>query len=78
MVEFKLARNRQLKRNLQNQLEIYKKANETEQGIHVIIYFSKEELEGVNKILIELKLSVGDNIVLIDARSDNKISASKA
>lgn len=77
MVEFKLARNRQLKRNLQNQLEIYKKANETEQGIHVIIYFSKGELERVNKILTELKLSVGDDIVLIDACSDNKISASK-
>ena len=77
VVEFKLARNKQLKKNLQNQLEVYKKANETEKGIHAILYFSKDELERVNKILTELKLSVGDDIVLIDARSDNKISASK-
>ncbi len=77
LVEFKLARNKQLKKNLQNQLEVYKKANETEKGIHAILYFSKDELERVNKILAELKLSVGDDIVLIDARSDNKVSASK-
>lgn len=77
LVEFKLARNKQLKKNLQNQLEIYKKANNTDKGIHVILYFSKEELERVNKILAELKLSPGDDIVLIDARFDNKVSASK-
>lgn len=77
LVEFKLARNNQLKKNLQNQLEIYKNANDTKQGIHVILYFTSDELARVNKILKELNLSVGENLVLIDARSDNKKSASK-
>lgn len=77
LVEFKLASNSQLKRNLANQVEIYEKANETHNSIKVILYFTDTELNSVYKILKELKLKEGKNLVLIDARP-NKLSASKA
>lgn len=78
LVEFKLASNPQLKRNLENQIEIYQKANNTDKSIKVILYFSKDELDKVNKILTELKILGSRDIVLIDARNDNKPSASVA
>lgn len=43
LVEFKLASNTQLKKNLQNQLGIYLKANNTNKGIICILYFNKRE-----------------------------------
>lgn len=76
LVEFKLASNPQLEKNLLNQVEVYKKANNTENSIKVIIYFSKKELEKVIDILNRNNLNDKENIVLIDARKDNKISAS--
>jgi hypothetical protein len=78
ILEFKLARNKKLKKNLQKQLEIYKDANGTEQGMHAIIYFSEAEFKRVNKILVEVGLFGNSNVILIDARSDNKPSASNA
>jgi len=78
IVEFKLASNPQLKRNLQNQVELYKRASNASSGLTVILYFSQKELDKVNKILKELGLQGNANIVLIDARADNKPSASKA
>lgn len=76
LIEFKLAKSSKLKPNLKKQLEIYKKANKTEYGIKVIIYFTEEEYKRVIGILEELELTEDKNIVLIDARKDNKISAS--
>lgn len=78
MVEFKLAKNTQLKRNLTNQLEIYKRASDAEAGFKVIVYFTEAELVRVEGVLSELGMSDDANIVLIDARDDNKPSASKA
>jgi len=78
LVEFKLATNSQLKRNLANQVAIYEKANDTKKSIKVILYFTRADLNRVQKILRELKLTDDPNIVLIDARRDNKPSASKA
>lgn len=78
LIEFKLAGNSQLKRNLQNQVEIYEKANDTKKSIKVILYFSEQELVKVNKILGELNLTEAKNIILVDARNDNKPSASTA
>lgn len=77
LVEFKLASNTQLKRNLLNQVKIYEIANNTKKSIKVIIYFDKNELLSVNSILKELKLTADNSIILIDASRDNKISASK-
>jgi len=78
LVEFKLAKNSQLKRNLEKQVEIYEEANQTKKSLKVILYFSQEELDRVTRILRELKLTDAKNIILIDARNDNKPSASLA
>lgn len=67
LVEFKLASNAKLKQNLENQVGIYEKANDTKKSIKAIIYFDDNELKRVNLILNELKLQANPNIVLIDA-----------
>jgi hypothetical protein len=77
LVEFKLASNSQLKRNLENQVAIYEKANDTNKSIKVIMFFTQEEFLKVSQILKDLKLESEANIVLIDAGKDNKTSASK-
>jgi len=76
LVEFKLASNTKLKQNLKHQVGVYEAANDTKKSIKAILYFSETELEKVQKILIDLKLSDRPEIVLIDARDDNKPSAS--
>lgn len=79
VIEMKLARNRQLKRNLLNQSKIYAEANNTKKKIVVVIFFTAKEEESVKKILSENTEDLeGQEIVLIDARDDNKPSASKA
>ncbi|EKD26178.1 MAG: hypothetical protein ACD_79C01321G0001, partial [uncultured bacterium] len=78
LVEFKLASNSQLKRNLEKQLEIYKTSSDANWGFKVIIYFSEDELIKTKKILKELEMDSDLYIFLVDARSDNKPSGSKA
>lgn len=75
LVEFKLASNTKLKRNLQNQVEIYKKANGTKRAIKVILYFTEIEYNNVINILNDLGLQGCKDIVLINA-IDKKPSAS--
>lgn len=78
IVEFKLAGNRKLKRNLAKQAEVYQQASDAAQALKVIVYFSESELERVRRILRELDMEHAEHIILIDARLDNKPSASKA
>ena len=78
LVEFKLASNSQLSRNLKKQVPIYEKASDTNKSLKVILYSSAEEVTKVQKIIKEEKLEGDNNIILIDARSDNKPSGSKA
>lgn len=78
LVEFKLASNSKLKSNLEKQVAVYEKANDTKKSIKVIMFFDDYELAKVNNILEELNLVDADNIILIDARSTNKVSASNA
>ncbi len=78
LVEFKLASNSALKRNLESQVEIYERANDAKKSFKVIIYFSASELAKTQRVLKELKLEQNPYIILIDARKDNKPSASKA
>ena len=78
VVEFKLASNSQLKRNLEHQVEIYQKASNARRALKVIVYFSAEEFRKVQRVLKELKLLDSPDIILIDARRDNKASGSKA
>ena len=78
LVEFKLASNPQLKKNLEKQLEVYQRASDAPVGFKVIIYFSSAELTKVERILGELGLAGNDHVYLVDARYDNKPSGSKA
>ena len=43
LVEFKLASNPQLRKNLQHQLELYKKASGTDIGFKVILFFTEAQ-----------------------------------
>jgi len=77
LVEFKLASNSKLKQNLANQTKIYEKAADvTHKTVKIIIYFSIKKLNRIKSILKELKLENDESIILVDARNDNKISAS--
>jgi hypothetical protein len=78
LVEFKLAKNTQLERNLENQTAIYEKASGADRSIKVIVYFSVAERERVEAILKKLKLLGDKDVILIDARKDNKPSGSRA
>jgi hypothetical protein len=78
IVELTLASNSQLRNNLQKQAEIYMKASDAANSLKGILFFTREEGLKVAKILNELKLANDESIILIDARSDNKPSGSKA
>ena len=79
LVEFKLAKNTQLERNLAKQTPIYEKASDpTNPSIKAILYFSGEQLLRVQRILQKLEMSNDPNVILIDACADNKPSGSKA
>jgi len=78
IVEMKLASNTGLHRNLEKQAEIYQKASDAQSALKVILVFSDEDLARVNRLLRELNLDRCPDVFLIDARSDNKPSASRA
>lgn len=75
IVEFKLAKSSSLKRNLQNQTDIYKVASKSANDISVVLCYSDSDIRKVNKILNEIKKENHENIVVIDAT--RKASASK-
>lgn len=77
LVEFKLASNTALRRNLEKQVDVYAKASQTDKQITVILYFSEEELAKVLGILRALNLGSREDIVLIDASLETKSSGSK-
>jgi len=76
LVEFKLASNSKLRQNLAKQVEVYEEANQTKKSIKVILYFTDLEFERIKKVLNALRLKQGKELVLIDARETNKVSAS--
>jgi hypothetical protein len=77
LVEFKLASNSGLANNLEHQTKIYQRAHRTDKSVKVIIYYNEDELTKVKSVLRQLELEDDQSIVLIDARNDNKQSASK-
>ncbi len=78
LIEFKLGSNSQLSRNLRNQVAVYEAANRTPKSVKVIVNYTANDERRVQRILRELGLSDDPSIVLIDARSDNKPSGSRA
>jgi hypothetical protein len=77
LVEFKLASNSQLADNLVEQTAAYQKAHRTEKSVKVVIYYTAAELARVESVLRRMDLENEKSIVLVDARNDNKQSASK-
>jgi hypothetical protein len=78
LVEFKLAKNTGLERNLEKQLPVYQSASDAKRGIKAIVFFSEPERRKVEAVLKRLGISGHQDVVLIDARMDNKPSGSKA
>lgn len=78
LVEMKLAKNSKLERNLLKQVPIYQAASDAKRAIKAIIYFSESEYGKVLRVLRRLGIESHRDIVLIDARADNKPSGSKA
>jgi hypothetical protein len=78
LIEFKLGSNTSLKRNLERQLPIYQAANSTRKSVKVIVCYTASDQVRVAKILKELGLEKEASILVIDARSDNKPSGSRA
>jgi hypothetical protein len=78
LIEFKLGSNSQLKRNLQKQVEVYEAANQTAHSVKVIVVYTESDQNRVRAILRELKLEGRENVVVIDARADNKPTGSRA
>ena len=78
LIEFKLAKSSSLRRNLERQVEVYERANDTRNSLKVIICYTAEDQVKLTRVLAELKLKGEQAIISIDARSDNKPSASNA
>ena len=78
LIEIKMASNSALERNLERQVEIYKRANETKKAVKMIIFYTEDEEKKVKRVLERLGLSDSESIVLVNARKDNKPSGSKA
>ncbi len=78
LVEMKLACSSSLRRNLENQAEIYQKASDARAAYKVILFFTDLELARVRAVLKDLELENNESVILIDARDDNKPSGSKA
>lgn len=79
LIEFKLAKSSSLERNLNKQVEVYEAANRTKKSVVVVICFTAADQAKVKRVVKKLGLDKPDArpLVAVDARSDNKKSASK-
>lgn len=75
LVEFKLTTSSSLKNNIENQVEIYAAANNTDKYFTVIFYFNEAERKKLERVLNQLGKLDYDRIFKIDASP--KVSASK-
>lgn len=69
LIEFKLAKSSSLKRNMENQVDVYKKANDTDSAVFVVIAYTAKEIEKTKEAISELGLNKPDTmeVVIIDA-----------
>jgi len=77
VIEFKLAKNSALQRNLEKQVGIYEKANKTNSSVTVVICYTGADLSKTRKVIKALGLDQPDakTVVIVDASP--KKSASK-
>jgi len=78
LLEIKLASNSALRRNLEKQVPVYKKANKTKNAVTMVIFYSAEERAKLDRACTSLGIEEGPNLVFVNARSDDKPSGSKA
>ena len=79
LIEFKLAKSSSLTRNLKNQVAIYEKANQTKNSVKVVICYTAADVAKTSRVLRQLGIDHGpaaESVVVVDARADNKPSAS--
>lgn len=76
IIEIKWASNTRIASNLACQARIYARANGTSNKISIVLYTKESELGQVMKIIQDKGLSLGSDVVLIDA-TPHKLSASK-
>ncbi|WP_203791605.1 hypothetical protein [Paractinoplanes rishiriensis] len=74
LIEFKLAKSTSLMLNLENQVEIYEKANKTHQSMKVIIAYTDADLAKTTTVLAKLDLTGNPAVVVIDARTEPSAS----
>lgn len=79
IIEFKLASNSRLS-HVFEQVEVYEAANQAENSLVVIFYFTEAEYRITMSMIEEkqLRSEIGESIFLVDCRIDNKSSASIA
>lgn len=77
LIEFKLAKSSSLERNMERQLAVYERANQTKASVFVVIAYSAAEVSKAARIVKRLGLYQADpgKVVVIDASP--KQSASK-
>ncbi|MDR1443222.1 MAG: hypothetical protein LBJ02_12740 [Bifidobacteriaceae bacterium] len=78
LIEVKLGSNSQLKLNLEKQVEVYKRAHGTPHAVKMIVCYTERDRARVAAAIQELGLADDESVVVIDARHDNKPSASEA
>lgn len=78
IIETKLAKNSRLEQNLAKQASLYQAASDARHAVKVILFFTRDEQVRCERILKKLGLTGSRDVVLIDARSDNKPSGSRA
>jgi hypothetical protein len=77
LIEFKLAKSSSLKRNMENQVEVYKKANGTDSAVFVVIAYSAKEVEKTENAVKGLGLNRPDSMEVVIINASPKESASK-
>lgn len=77
LIEFKLAKSSSLKRNMENQVEVYKKANGTDSAVFVVIAYSAKEVEKTENAIKALGLNNPGTMEVVIIDASPKESASK-
>lgn len=77
LIEFKLAKSSSLKRNMENQVEVYKKANGTDSAVFVVIAYSTKEVEKTENVVNNLGLNRPNTMEVVIIDASPKESASK-
>ncbi|WP_235812703.1 hypothetical protein [Pseudoclavibacter helvolus] len=77
LIEFKLAKSSSLKRNMANQVDVYKAANDTDSAVFVVIAYSAKEIARTEEAISDLGLNTPGTMEVVIIDASPKDSASK-